>query len=77
MMKSAEDRPCGDLAAPLDRPMTRRILLQGQMCSEFVVIVGIGRKRPAQMNLAKDDDVIEAFTADRADQSLGMAVLPR
>jgi len=40
------------------------ILLQGQMCSEFVVIVGIGRKRPAQMNLAKDDDVIEAFPAD-------------
>ncbi len=28
------------------------------------------------MALAEDDDVIEAFTADRADQTLRMAVLP-
>ena len=67
MMKSAEDRPCGDLAAPLDRPMTRRILLQGQMCSEFVVIAAVGRKGPAQMVLVTDDDVIEALPADRTD----------
>ncbi len=77
MMKSAEDRPRGELAEPLDRPMARRILAQGQMRSEFVVIAGVGRKDPAQMGLAEDDDVIEAFPADRADQSLRMPVLPR
>src|ERR1700754_3151315 len=44
-------------------------------------LVGLGgagdpRKGPAQMALAEDDDVIEAFPADRADQSLRMPVLP-
>ena len=71
-----EDRPSSELAEPLDRPMARRILAQGQMRSEFVVIAGVGRKDPAQMGLAEDDDVIEAFPADRADQSLRMPVLP-
>ena len=28
------------------------------------------------MGLAEDDDVIEAFPADRADQSLRMPILP-
>jgi hypothetical protein len=44
-----------------DRPMARRILPQGQMRSEFIVIAGVGRKDPAQMGLAQDDDVIKAF----------------
>ena len=64
MMKAADDRPGGDLAKSLNRPMARRVLAQGQMCSE-----------PAQTGLAEDDSVIKAFPADRADQSLGMAVL--
>jgi hypothetical protein len=76
MMKSAEKRPGSELAEPLDRPMARRILIQGQMRSEFVVIAGVGCKDPAQMGLAEDDDVIKAFAADRADQSLRMPVLP-
>jgi hypothetical protein len=46
------------------------------MRSEFVVVAGVARKDPAQMALAEDDDVIEAFPADRADQSLRMPVLP-
>ena len=57
--------------------MGRRILVQGQMRSEFVVIAGVGRKNLAQMGFAEDDDVIEAFAADRADQPLRMPVLPR
>src|SRR3982074_1774710 len=46
------------------------------MRSDSVVIAGVGRKDPAQMGVAEDDDVIEAFPADRADQSLRMPVLP-
>ena len=65
------------LAEALDRSMARRILTQGQMGPEFIVIVGVGLKDLAQMGLAEDDDVIEAFAADRADQSLRMPVLPR
>src|SRR3981081_2601987 len=76
MMKSAENRPGSELAEPLDRPMVRRILIQGQMRSEFVVIASVGCKDPAQMGLAEEDDVIKAFAADRADQSLRMPVLP-
>jgi hypothetical protein len=49
--------------------MGRRILAQGQMRLEFVVIAGVAGKDPAQMGLTEDDDVIEAFPADRADQS--------
>jgi hypothetical protein len=45
------------------------------MHSEFVVVAGVARKDPAQMALAEDDDVIEAFPADRADQSLHMPVI--
>ena len=57
--------------------MSRRILTQRQMRPEFVVIADVGRKDPAQMGFAEDDDVIEAFPADRADQSLRMPILPR
>jgi len=74
MMKSAEDRLRNKLTVQLNRPIGRRILVQRQMCSAFVVIAGVGRKDPAQMGFTEDDDVIEAFTADRADQSLRMTV---
>jgi len=77
MMKSTEDRLSSELAEPLDRSMARRIFVQEQMRSETVVTAGVGREGPAQLGLAEDDDVIEAFPADRADQSLHMPVLPR
>jgi len=76
MMKSAENQPRGEPTEPLNRPMRRRVLAQGLMRSEFVVIARVGRKDPAQIGLAQDDDMIEAFPADRADQSLRMPVLP-
>ena len=46
------------------------------MHSEPVVIACVSNKNSTQMGVAKDDDVIEAFPADRADQSLRMPVLP-
>ena len=72
MMKLAENRPRRNLAEPLDWPMARRILVERQMCPEFVVIAGVRTKDPTQMHFAEDDDVIEAFAADRADQPLRM-----
>ena len=56
--------------------MAREIITQGKMRSQLVVVAGVGRKDLAQMGLAEDDDVIQAFPADRADQSLRMPVLP-
>jgi hypothetical protein len=46
-----------------------------EMRSEFVLIASVGCKNLAQMGFAEDDDVIEAFPADRADQSLRMPIL--
>jgi hypothetical protein len=77
MMKSAEDRPSNELAKPLDRPTARRILVQRQVRSAFVVIAGVGRSDPAQMALAEDNRMIKALPADRADQSFRIPVLPR
>ena len=31
---------------------------------QFLVVAGVGRKDPAQVGLADDDDVIEALPAD-------------
>ena len=61
MMKSPEDRLSIKLAEPVDRPTARRILVQRQMCSAFVVIAGVGRKDPTKIGLA-EDDVAELVT---------------
>ena len=77
MMTSAKNRVSSELTEPLDRPMARRILFQGQMGSQSVVIAGEGRRDPAQMGLANNDDVIQAFSADRGRSvPLRMPVLP-
>ena len=76
MVKPAQDGLSSELAERLDLSTARRILPQGQMRPEFVVVAGVAGKDPAQMSLAEDDDVIKAFPADRADQSLRMPVLP-
>ncbi len=67
MMKSAKDRPRGDLAGPLNRTTERRILAESEMRSNVIIIRGVSREDPAQMGLAKDDDVIEVFAADRTE----------
>jgi hypothetical protein len=66
MVKPAQDGLSSELAEPLDGPMARRILFQGQMRSEFVVIAGVSRKDPAQVGLAEDDDARQALAADTA-----------
>ena len=77
MVKPAQDGLSRELAEPLHLSTAWRILPEGQMRSEFVVIAGVGSKDAARVGLTEDDDVIEAFPADRADQSLRMPVLPR
>src|ERR1700686_4800781 len=55
----------------------RRILVQGSMRSDAIVIVGVGFQDPTQMHLAQDNDVVHALTPDRSDQPFGKAILPR
>ena len=49
MVKPAQDGQSSELAEPLRLSTARRILPQGQMRSEFVVIAGVAGKDPAQM----------------------------
>jgi len=76
MMKATKNWLSSEPAEALDRPTVRRILGQRQMSAQFVVVASICRKDLAQVGLAKDEDVIEALSADRANQSLRMPVLP-
>src|SRR6266436_6265674 len=55
MMEPAEDWPCGELAESLDRAMRRRILVQGQMRSEFIVVAGVVSEDSTQMGVAEAD----------------------
>ena len=76
MMKSAEDRPRGNATHPSNRTNKRRVLGQRQMRADIVVVGGIGVQDLTQVGFAKDDDVIQAFSADRTNQPLRMAILP-
>ena len=76
MMKSAENRPRGDVTEPLNGPTVRRILVQRQMRAVFVVIADVGNKNSTQVRFTEYDDVIQAFPADRANQPLRMPILP-
>src|SRR5215216_4861802 len=54
----------------------RAVLVEREMRSGVVVILKIVRQYAAQMTLVEDDNVIQAFTADRTDQTLDIRVLP-
>src|SRR5688500_15056793 len=47
------------------------------MWPDLVVVASVGRKDPAQMGFTEDNDVIQALPTDRADQPLGIPILPR
>jgi len=47
------------------------------MRPDLIVVIGIGRKDTAQVGLAPDHNVVQALPTDRADQPLGISVLPR
>jgi hypothetical protein len=77
MVKSAQDGARTDHTGALYRARDWRILVQGPMCSDAVVIAGIGSQNSAQMRLAQDNDMVQALAPDRSDQPFGKAVLPR
>jgi len=47
------------------------------MCPVHIVVVDEGVEQAAEVVLVQDDDVVEQFTPDGADESLGDPVLPR
>ena len=60
-----------------DRARDRRILAQRQMCSRPQVVRDVVREHPVQPRRVHHDDVIQAFTSDRANDALHVGVLPR
>src|SRR5947209_2178439 len=47
------------------------------MCPRPVVVVDVLRQNLSKMPFANHDDVVQAFTSNRADHPLGIRVLPR
>src|ERR1700732_646544 len=74
-MKSAQNGARTDHTGSLNRARNRRILVQGSMSSEAIIIVGVGFQDPTQMHLAQDNDVVHTFTRDRSDQPFGKSIL--
>jgi hypothetical protein len=54
----------------------RGVLLERKMGSDAIVIVGIGSEDLAQMGLAQDQDMVQAFSPDRAYEPFSVSVLP-
>jgi hypothetical protein len=55
----------------LDGARTWAILAQREMRSGVMMILKISRQDAAQVTLVEDDNVIQTFTADRSDETLG------
>src|SRR3974390_1278724 len=61
----------------LDGARRRRVLVQGQVRSGAIVVIGVNAKQMPKMPLAKDHDMVKAFPSDRPNQPLTIAILPR
>jgi hypothetical protein len=76
VMKSAKDRVWTNGPEPLNRARDGRILVQRPVCPDVVIIATIGAQDAAQMYLAQDNEIVQAFAPDRTNQSFGISVLP-
>ena len=59
-----------------DDARRRRVLVQGQVRSGAIIVIGISSKQTPKMPLTKYHDVVKAFPSDRSDQPLTIAILP-
>jgi hypothetical protein len=50
--------------------------LQGEVGPGFIIVVDVGLQESAQVVLAEDDRVVQAFPPNRADHALRTGVLP-
>ena len=53
-----------------------RFLVEREMRSGSVVVVQVASQDPPQVTLAENDDVVQAFPTDRADDPLDVRILP-
>jgi hypothetical protein len=60
-----------------DRTRDRRVLAEREMCSRAHVVRDVVCEHSVQRHPVHDDEVIEALTSDRPDDSFDVGVLPR
>ena len=75
-MESAEEWDCCEYPNRLHGTTKRGVLFERKMGTDAIVIVGIGSEDLAQMGLAQDQDMVQAFSPDRADEPFSVSVLP-
>src|SRR5260370_12818789 len=78
MMQTADLGEGNDVARGGKLHATRSwaVFVEREMRSGVMMILKIARQDAAQVTLVEDDDVIQTFTADRTDETLGVGVLP-
>jgi len=78
MMQTADLREGNNIACGGKLHATRpgAVLVEREMRSGVMMILKIARQDAAQVTLVEDDNVIQTFTADRTDETLGVGVLP-
>ncbi len=79
MMKPADLGDRDDLSdiSVVGRPLIRRILLERQMRPGAIVVTPVVGKDSAEMPLVENDYVVQTLSAQGANESLRIGVLPR
>ena len=76
MMEPAQDWTAKNVTDGPNGTRYRRILIQGQMRTYLIVVFHVRQKYVTKMSFAQDDDMIDAFPADRTDEPFSISVLP-
>ena len=75
-MESTEKGDGRERSSDLHGTAKRGVLSECKMGTGAIVIVGVGSEDPVQMSLAQDQDMVQAFSPDRADEPFSVSVLP-
>src|SRR5260370_6711400 len=76
VMESTEKGDGRERSSDLHGTAKRGVLSECKMGTGAIVIVGVGSEDPVQMGLAQDQDMVQAFSPDRADEPFYVSVLP-
>jgi hypothetical protein len=76
MMQSGQDRRGCDGPEPLDGSTQRDVLAQSEVRPSLIVIETVRLQHLSQMLFAKDQEMIQAFSPKRADQTFDIWILP-
>lgn len=79
MMEAAQERLCHDTARSrrLDLPRDGRVPIQQQVRAGFLVVRDILGQNGPEVPLVEHDQMVQTLPSDRADQPLGVWILPR